>query len=105
MRFGIGWVKMGHRYVIQRTSKEIEETDSETLRKKLVRKVKQAVAERYPTMEYRSYTDIYLNPVYRRFEDMPGIIDLIENVRLSEFTKHPDKYMNLQSIVSCAKSG
>lgn len=105
MRFGIGRVKMGHRYVIQRTSKDTEEMDETTMKKKLVRKVKQAVAERYPTMEYRSYTDIYLNPVYRRFEDMPGIIDLLNNVRLSEFTKHPDKYMNLQSIVSCSKWG
>lgn len=103
MRFGIGRVKMGHRYVIQRTAKDVEEMDEVTMKKKLVRKVKQAVSEWYPTMEYRSYTDIYLNPVYRRFEDMPGIIDLLNNVRLSEFTKHPDKYMNLQSIVSCSK--
>ena len=69
--------------------------------KEVVKQIDEEVYEQYTSIDIKSFTDMYFDPRYTRLEDMPSIIDISRNVRLSYFTKNPKKFMNLDMLKNC----
>lgn len=56
------------------------------------------VIDEWPSVEIKNITDIYYDPRYIRFEDMPAIIDTTRWVRLSALKSKKGKYMDLDKL-------
>ena len=98
VRYGNGWVKVGYKYDISRTQEkakviEVDEFGNEI--ESVQKQIQEKISGEYPTIEAKSWTDVFYDPRYLRFEDMPSIIEIARNVRLSFFSKNKSKYMNL----------
>lgn len=67
VRYGIGWGKVGYRA------------------KQVVKKgKKERVIEWCPYIDIKSFLDIYFDPRYTTLDEMPAIIEIARNVRISE---------------------
>ncbi len=104
VRYGLGIAKVKNCYKISRTPKKVEEKEYDEFGNEIVtygKKIEEKVAEFYAGLEMKSWTEIYFDPRYNRLEDMPAIIELKNNIRLSYFTQHPDKkkFMNIDKLV------
>lgn len=62
---------------------------------------KEDVYDEYAGIQVKNRTEIFFDPRYMRLEDMPCLIDVTKNVRLSYFTKNPSKYINLDKLTQC----
>ncbi len=60
--------------------------------------IEEKVIGEYPTIDAKSWTDIYVDPRYVLLEDAPAIIEVISNVRLADLKRKKDKYINLDKI-------
>lgn len=65
------------------------------------RKVEKVVGE-YPTIDVKSWTDIYTDPRYLRVGDMPAYIENVNGVRLWDLKRNKDKYFNLDKLEEIA---
>lgn len=63
------------------------------------KEIKEEVYEQYTSIDIKSRDDVYFDPRYTRLEDMPSIIDIARNIRLSYFTKNKKKYMNIDKLI------
>lgn len=70
----------------------------EVSRTKTKGKIEEKVTWEYPTIDVISWTNMYVDPRYTIFEDMPWVIELTERVRLSDLQKKKDKYINLDKL-------
>lgn len=61
-------------------------------------KIVEKVIWEYPTIDAKSWTDIYVDPRYVLLEDAPAIIEVIPNVRFADLKRKKDKYFNLDLI-------
>lgn len=61
-------------------------------------KITEKVIGEYPTIDVKSWTDIYVDPRYVLLEDMPCIIELVDGVRLGDLMRKKSKYMNLDLL-------
>lgn len=109
VRYGIGFAKVKDCYRINRSPKKVEKTYVDEMWNEIQtieRKVDEKVYEYYSAIEMKSWADMYFDPRYTRLEDMPAIIELKKNIRLSYFSQSPDKskYMNLDKIVELASA-
>ena len=52
----------------------------------------------YPTIDAKSWTDVYTDPRYVLLEDAPAIIEIIYNVRFADLKRKKDDYFNLDEI-------
>jgi len=105
VRYGNGWVKVGYKYDISRTqekAKVIETDEFGNQIESVQKQIQEKISGEYPTIEAKSWTDVFYDPRYLRFEDMPSIIEVARNVRLSFFSKNKSKYMNLWELVALA---
>lgn len=60
--------------------------------------VEEKVTGEYPTIDSKSWTDIYTDPRYVLLEDCPAVIEVITNVRFSDLKRKKDNYFNLDLI-------
>jgi hypothetical protein len=58
------------------------------------------VVAQYPTIDPKSWTDIYIDPRYRDLDEMPAIIEVVNGVRLNSLTQsaETEEYFNLDQI-------
>lgn len=61
-------------------------------------KIEEKVVGEYPTIDPKSWTDIYRDPRYVLLEDCPALIEVINNVRFADLKRKKDKYFNLDVI-------
>ena len=67
VRYGIGWGKVGYR------SKQVRKNGK-----------KSKVIDGVPYIDIKSFLDIYFDPRYTTLDEMPAIIEIARNVRISE---------------------
>jgi len=60
--------------------------------------VEEKVIWEYPTIDAKSWTDVYTDPRYVLLEDAPCIIEVTTWVRLADLKRKKDKYINLDKI-------
>jgi len=60
--------------------------------------IEENVIWEYPTIDAKSWTDIYIDPRYILLEDAPALIEVINNVRLADLKRKKDKYINIDKI-------
>ncbi len=104
IRYWLCFAKLTPKYRIKRTKKREEEIEYDEMWNEkpiVVDKIEENVYEQYTGIDIKSYTDIYFDPRYTRLEDMPSIIDVSKNVRLSYFTQNRSKYMNVDKLIQC----
>lgn len=104
IRYGLWFAKIVQKYRLWREydKKENEYLDEEgNVIKEVDTKVKEKIYKQYTWIEIKSRSDMYFDPRYTRFEDMPNVIDITKNVRLSYFTKQSDKYINIDKLIDC----
>lgn len=104
LRYGLGFVRMTPKYRIVRTPEKVEdiEIDEDGTEREVIKKViDERVSEQYTGMDIVSFADIYFDPRYRMLEDMPSVIDVCRNMRMSYFTQNPEKFMNLDMLKDC----
>ena len=65
--------------------------------------VKEGISNEYPCISVVPVTDMYFDPRYLRFEDMPAVIEIKRRVRLSSLTKNKKKYMNIDKVIEAGK--
>lgn len=103
VRYGLGFAKLSPKYRISRTPEtaiEYDEMGNEVPQKK----IKEKVYEQYTWIDIKSWTDMYFDPRYTRLEDMPSIIDVTRNARLSYFTRNKSKFMNIDKLIDCCRA-
>lgn len=69
--------------------------------------ITEKIANKYVTIEPISWADMYYDPRYVRFQDMPAVIRHMTNVRLADIKKDKQKYINvdkLETVCSIDKS-
>lgn len=105
VNYGVGWAKVVTKYVIARNKKKVDEEetyvdeDGNEQVVKVTEKIEEKVADEYVTIEPVSWTDVYYDPRYVMFQDMPAIIQVLSNVRLADI-KRNDDYMNVDMLES-----
>lgn len=67
------------------------------------KKVKEEVIGEYPSIDIVKWKDILFDPRYVRLEDMPAILEQVDSVRLSYFTKKKKNFMNIDRLIEYAK--
>lgn len=98
--YGKSYAKIGYKYEITRDKKEEYEEDENG--DEVPRAViDQRVTGEYPTIEVRSWKDMYYDPRFVRLEDRPGMIEIRENVRVADLMKRED-YFNLDKVQEMA---
>lgn len=60
--------------------------------------IEEKITWEYPTIDAKSWTDVYVDPRYVLLEDMPCVIEVTENVRFHDLKRKEDKYFNLDII-------
>lgn len=98
------FAKIKFKYELWRTEEPINEEEitidenwQEVITKK-TKRMKEFVYNQYPTIDPKSFTEIYYNPKYKQLNDLPAIIEIISWVRLWELKASKDKYMNLDKL-------
>lgn len=99
--YGNSYAKIKFKYEVMtkiddETEEEIGENGEKTIKK--VKKYKEEVVWEYPTIEVKSWTNMLYDPRYTIMEDMPWLIDITDNVRLSQLKKKKNKYINLDKL-------
>lgn len=106
--YGLWWSKMSFKYKFSRSKSKKEETiiDPESMQEysDVVETVDEDIAQEYPCIESKSWTDLYFDPRFTRLEDMPAIIEINRNIRLSYFTKNKSKFINVDELVQCCQA-
>lgn len=106
IRYWQGFVKADYKYAIWRnkSKKQTIETDEYGQPIEVINQsVSEKIEEEYPCVESKSWVDMYFDPRYMRLEDMPAIIEISRNVRLSFFTQNQSDYMNVDKLVECVR--
>ena len=101
--YGLCLSKISYKYKLSRNKgkkEEITETDDGEYTD-IVDSVDEEVSDSYPCIDIKSWSDIYFDPRYTRLEDFPCIIETNNKIRLSYFTKSPERFMNIEELVQC----
>ncbi len=104
VRYWLSFAKLSPKYRIKRTSENKEEIMLDEMGNEIpqiTKRVKEEVYEQYTGIDIKSWADIYFDPRYTRLEDMPSIIDITRNARLSYFTRNKSKFMNIDKLIEC----
>jgi len=104
VRYWMSFAKLSPKYRIKRTPENKEEIVLDEMGNEvpqITKRVKEEVYEQYTGIDIKSRTDIYFDPRYTRLEDMPSIIDITRNARLSYFTRNKSKFMNIDKLIQC----
>lgn len=68
----------------------------------VTKKIKEKVANEYVTIEPVSWTDMYYDPRYVMFKDMPAVVHVVQWARLADL-KRNDDYFNTDKLADIAK--
>lgn len=102
VRYWLAFAKLTPKYRLKRTPTEKEWIEIDEIGNEIpvvTKEIKEEVYEQYTSIDIKSRDDMYFDPRYTRLEDMPSIIDISRNVRLSYFTKNKKKYMNIDKLI------
>ena len=66
--------------------------------KKKVKKQNEKVVGEYPTIEPKSWTDIFVDPRYVLLDDMPAVIEMTYGVRFNDLKRKEKQYFNLDLV-------
>lgn len=80
----------------------IDENGVEQVRK-IDKEIEEKVVDQYTTIETVSWTDMFYDPRYQLFRDMPAVIQVKSGVRLGELKK-TKKYFNLDKLDDIVRS-
>lgn len=100
------FAKIRFKYELWRTEEPVNEEETmidengQEIVVKKTKRMKEFVYNQYPTIDPKSFTEVYYNPKYKSVEDLPAIIEIISWVRLAELKASKDKYMNLDKLES-----
>lgn len=101
--YGKGIAKAKFKYEVARTvdeSKQIEvwyDEDWNEMEVESNKRLKDYVWWEHPCIDTVSFTNLYYDPRYKDFDDVPAIIEITEWVRLSQL-KNNKKYINLDKL-------
>lgn len=104
--YWLAFAKVDFAYEIARSVKETLENESildenwEIIGEQEVKKnnIEEYVWWEYPTINPVSWSDIYYDPRYRLFRQLPAIIEVVNGVRLSQLQQNKEKYINLDKL-------
>lgn len=103
--YGQAWAKIRYKYDITRdVSSDVQEGEDENgnpLPKKKIT-IDENVSDEYVTIEVKKFEDMKYDPRYVDPDDMSGIIDVTRGLRLSQFTKNKEKYINTDKLIGLA---
>lgn len=85
------YAKIKFKYEMSRIPEQIN-VDWETKTK-----VREKVIWEYPTIDVKSWTNIYVDPKFKTMSDMPAVIEITEWVRLSDLIRR-DEFFNLDKL-------
>ena len=78
LRYGYSWARTRWKFETTR----IEEEDG----------IEEKVTGEFPTMEIKSWADIYFDPRYKTLDEMPAVIETLNRVRFSDLTKQKELF-------------
>lgn len=103
VRYWLAFAKLSPKYRLKRTQQEQETIEIDEMGNEIPtvkKQIKEQILEQYTWIDIKSRDDVYFDPRYTRLEDMPSIIDITRNVRLSYFTKNKSKYINIDKLIN-----
>jgi len=106
VNYGMWFAKIVTKYDITRYEEQLETPEIETYMdenweeqtKEIKKKIKEKVANEYVTVEPVSWTDLYFDPRYVMFRDMPWVIHLTNWVRLADLKRNKEDYINIDKL-------
>ena len=108
VNYGTSFAKVATKYTISRKKMAVDEEETvvdeygveQTI--KITEKIEENVADEYVTIEPVSWSDIYYDPRYVMFQDMPAVVQVLSGVRLADIKKNKD-YLNVDKLEDIAK--
>jgi len=107
--YGNSFAKIKFKYemssTIKPTNKEeayIDENGEEVIEMKDKEKEEYVWGE-HPTIEVKNWSDIFYDPRYTNFDDLPAIIEHQNGVRLADLKRSKEKYINLDKLDDIAQ--
>jgi hypothetical protein len=104
VNYWIGYAEVKTKYEISRTKTKVNKQETyideagEEQTIDINEEITEKVADKYVTVEPISWADVFYDPRYVRFCDMPAIIRHMTNIRLWELVKNKKKYMNIDKL-------
>jgi len=108
VNFGTSFAKVVTKYEISRSIEPVDKEEKymddngEEQTRKITKEIKEKVANEYVTIEPVSWTDMYYDPRYQMFRDIPAVINVKDWVRLAELKKNDD-YANIDKLETISK--
>jgi len=107
--YGNSFAKIKFKYemssTIKPTNKEeayIDENGEEVIEVKDKEKEEYVWGE-HPTIEVKNWSDIFYDPRYTNFDDLPAIIEHQNGVRLADLKRAKERYINLDKLEDIAQ--
>lgn len=98
------FAKVKTKYDISRYTEKVDEEETymdemwvEQVRK-IDKKIKEKVVNQYVTIEPVSWADIYYDPRYVLFSDMPAVVHVVWWVRLWDLKRNKEDYINIDLL-------
>lgn len=104
VNYGMGFAEVKTKYEIARTKTKVDKEEvymDEDGMEQIIpinEEITEKVADKYVTIEPISWADVYYDPRYIRFQDMPAVIRHMTNVRMADIKKEKDKYINVDKL-------
>jgi len=108
VNYGTSFAKVATKYTISRKKEAVDEEETiidengEEQTIKITEKIEENVADEYVTIEPVSWSDIYYDPRYVMFQDMPAVVQVLSGVRLADIQKNKE-YINVDKLEDIAK--
>jgi len=108
VNYGTSFAKVATKYTISRKKLKVDEEetiiDENGVEQviKVTEKIEENVADEYVTIEPVSWSDIYYDPRYVMFQDMPAVVQVLSGVRLADIQKNKE-YINVDKLEDIAK--
>lgn len=108
VNYGTSFAKVATKYTISRKKEAVDEEetiiddDGNEQVIKITERVKEYVADEYVTIDPVSWSDIYYDPRYVMFQDMPAVVQVLSGVRLADIKKNKE-YLNVDKLEDISK--
>lgn len=107
--YGKGYAKVKYKYetaVVLRDeeSEQLDETGQPMLDElgqpilEHKQRKEEVVIGEHPTIDVKSWTDVYYDPRYILMADRPAFVEIMEGVRFADLLRNKDKYFNLDKV-------
>jgi hypothetical protein len=108
VNYGTSFAKVATKYTISRKKEAVDEEetiiddDGNEQVIKITERVKEYVVDEYVTIDPVSWSDIYYDPRYVMFQDMPAVVQVLSGVRLADIKKNKE-YLNVDKLEDISK--